>query len=50
LTVLTQQQHETSLGSQPVPDQLRLALLPPDPRTWPPLTFRKFDGYALFGG
>jgi hypothetical protein len=38
LTVLTQQQHETSLGSQPVPDQLRLALLPPDPRTWPPLT------------
>ena len=28
LTVLTQQQHETSLGSQPVPDQLRLALLP----------------------
>ena len=38
LTVLTTQQHETSLGSQPVPDQLRLALLPPDPRTWPPLT------------
>ena len=38
LTVLTQQQHETSLGSQPVPDQLRLAQLSRDPRTWPPLT------------